>query len=601
MNDIIQAKLKLLPSLPGVYQMLDEAGEVIYIGKAVSLKNRVRQYFQSGKAQAPNVRALVRHIADFETIVVGNEMEAFSLERNLIRQYKPKYNILLKDDKHFPYVRIDFKQDFPRVEVVRQIAADGATYLGPYLSALTLRDELTLIRDHFPIRHCKKDISRAIARRERPCLMSHVKKCCAPCSGLISREIYHGYLKEITRFLNGNTKEILAECEEKMLAASEDLDFETAAALRDRMAAIVSLSKKQVAITTHNLNADVFAPALLGGESLVYALFVRNGKIIGTEPFFMAGSEGDSADAVLAAFLPQFYGEETLPPGEILLACGIGERENLESFLSEQAGRRVHISVPQRGEKRRLVELASDNGKKVLEKRFAIRERAWERDEGALLRLGELLGINGPLTRLECFDNSHTMGWDTVSSMVVFVHGKPEKSAYRRFRVRGETHGDDLLAMREILRRRFERGGPWPDLLIVDGGKTQLNAALDVLREFGLVFPAIGLAEEQEIIYAWNRAEPIVLPRNDATLHLLMRIRDEAHRFAITYHRSVRQRNALFSVLDGIPGVGEKRKRALFDAFVTLDAIKKATPAELAAVKGMNASCAEAVFQYFKA
>ena len=597
MNDIIRAKLSLLPSQPGVYQMLDESGAVIYIGKAVSLKNRVRQYFQSGKAQAPHVRALVQRIADFEIIVVNNEMEAFSLERNLIRQHMPKYNILLKDDKHFPYVRIDLRQDFPRVEVVRQVAADGATYLGPYLSAMILRDDLELIRDHFPVRHCKKDLARALARRERPCLMHHVGKCCAPCSGKVSREVYHGYLKEIMRYLNGNTKEILAHFQQRMLDASENLDFETAAALRDRIAAIEVLKAKQVAITTSGLCADVFAPARHGEESLVYALFVRNGKIIGTSPYFMGGGGTDAE--LLAAFLLQFYGEDAPPPAEILLSCGIDGQESMQDFLSGMAGRRVRLAVPRRGEKRKLVDLASDNGKKTLEKRFAIQQRAWERDEGALLRLGKLLGIAEPLARLECFDNSHTMGQETVSSMVVFLGGKPDKSSYRRFRIRSEAQGDDLMAMKEALQRRFARGEPYPDLLIVDGGRTQLNVACEVLREFQLTIPAIGLAEERELVHAWNRNLPLALPPNDAALHLLVRIRDEAHRFAITYHRSVRQRNALFSVLDEIPGVGEVRKRTLFDAFVTLDTIKNATPEELTAVKGMGANCARAVYQYF--
>jgi len=430
--------------------------------------------------------------------------------------------------------------------------------------------------------------------------MHHVNKCCAPCSGQVSRETYHSYLKEVTAFLNGNTGEILAECEVKMQAAAEALDFELAAVIRDRMTAIEALKNKQVAITTSNLNADVFAPARHGGESLVYALFVRNGKIIGAEPYFMHGSEEDTEGAVLYAFLTQFYGDLAQPPGEILLACDIGEQESVENFLSTLAGKRVRLAIPKRGEKRRLVELARDNGIKVLEKRFALARRAWERDEGAALRLGGLLGIDAPLTRLECFDNSHLMGQDTVSSMVVFVDGKPDKSAYRRFRIREQTHGDDLAAMREALRRRFRKGAPYPDLLIVDGGKTQLGVAAGVLAELGLQIPAIGLAEEREVVYVWDRDVPLALPPNDPALHLLARIRDEAHRFAITYHRSVRQRNALYSVLDEIPGVGEKRKRALFDAFVTLDAIKKATLDELSAVKGMHATSAKAVFDYFK-
>ena len=601
MNQVIADKLKLLPDTPGVYKMLDDRGTVIYVGKAVSLKNRVSQYFQAGKDHAPKVRAMVSHIADFETIGVTNEMEALSLESNLIKEFMPKYNILLKDDKHFPYVRIDLKQDFPRVEVVRRIRQDGATYLGPYLSAIVLREQVAIIRAHFPIRPCRKDMARAIARRERPCLMYHIGKCCAPCSGQVSRETYHGYVKEVVAFLEGRTEKVLSELKGQMAEAAENLEFERAARLRDQIRSIEGLNEKQVAIFPKETEADVFAPAKLEDQAMVFALFLRQGKIVGTEHFSLtAVSEDDPAD-ILSAFLTQFYDRDgILPPKEVLLSCPVPNADAIGEMLSERAGRKVKLAVPQRGDKKKLTELAEKNGRELLEKEKALREKAWDRDEGAAVQLAGLLGLDEFPTRMECFDNSHIMGTDTVSSMVVFTDGKPDKDAYRRFRIRAEAGGDDLIAMEEVLTRRFKKGPPWPDLIIIDGGKTQLAVAEKVLNEAGLPYlNVIALAESQELIYTPDSDEPIVLPRSSPMLHLLQRIRDEAHRFAISYHRSLHQRNALLSVLDGIAGIGDTRKRALFDAFITRDAIAGASVEELAKVKGMSRPAAEAVYRFF--
>jgi len=601
MNQIIADKLKLLPDTPGVYKMLDDSGTVIYVGKAISLKNRVSQYFQAGKDHTPKVRAMVSHVADFETIGVNNETEALSLESNLIKEFMPKYNILLKDDKHFPYVRIDLKADFPRVEVVRRIKRDGATYLGPYLSAIVLREQVAVIRAHFPIRPCRKDMARAIARRERPCLMYHIGKCCAPCSGQVSRETYHGYIREVISFLEGHTDKVLLELRSQMEEASESLEFERAARLRDQIRSIEGLNEKQVAIFPKEAEADIFAPAKLDDQAMVFALFLRQGKIVGTEHFAMSAvSEDDPAD-ILAAFLTQFYDREgILPPKEVLLSCSVSENASLEAMLSVKAGRKVKLLVPQRGDKKKLTELAEKNGRELLEKEKVLREKAWDRDEGAAVQLAGLLGLEEFPTRMECFDNSHIMGTDTVSSMVVFTDGKPDKDAYRRFRIRAEAGGDDLIAMEEVLTRRFKKGPPWPDLLIIDGGKTQLQVAEKVLNEAGLPYlNVIALAESHEVIYTPDSEEPIVLPRSSPVLHLLQRIRDEAHRFAISYHRSLHQRNALLSVLDGIDGIGDTRKRALFDAFITRDAIAGATVEELSKVKGMSRPAAEAVFRFF--
>lgn len=609
MTELINEKLKLLPSHPGVYIMKNAADEVIYVGKAVSLKNRVRQYFQSSKNHEAKVRAMVAQIADFDTIRVTNETEAFTLESNLIKQYKPYYNILLKDDKHFPYIRVDLKQDYPRVEVVRRIKKDGAKYMGPFLSGILLRDNLQLVRDYFPIRHCKKDIAKAIARRERPCLMYHIGKCAAPCSGKVSREAYHAMLDEVLSFLGGNTEQVLHSLEGRMQDASAAMDFERAATLRDRIRAIKSLDEKQSAIQTTLTNCDVFALGRLEGNAVVYALFVRDGKVVGTDRYRMDATSEESDEAILGAFLTQYFAERTSFVPELLLHRAAGDMDGIAAWLSELAGRKVSLHVPQRGEKKRLADLAYRNCLDALEKDASLQKRAWERGEGALVQLSGVLGLETIPARIECFDNSHIMGRDTVSSMVVFKDGQPDKTAYRRFRIRTETGGDDIAAMREALTRRFERAllgdasfAAMPDLLIVDGGKAQLAVALEVLAGLSLDFlPVIGLAEASESVYLPNEPQPLTLPGHSASLHLIERIRDEAHRFAISYHRSLRQKRTLFSVLDKVPGVGEKRKRALFDAFTTLDAMKAASLDALTAVPGMDKKTAEALRAYFDA
>lgn len=607
MNQIIEEKLRLLPSAPGVYKMFNAAGEVIYVGKAVSLKNRVRQYFQSSKNHTPKVRAMVSHIADFETLRTANETEALTLESNLIKQFKPRYNILLKDDKHFPYVRIDYRQDFPRVEIVRRVQNDGARYLGPFLSGIALRDGMNVVREHFPVRHCRKDLKKAMARRERPCLMYHVGKCCAPCSGNVSRAEYHAMLDEISAFLTGHTERVLRELNERMQQAAESLQFERAAALRDSIRAVETLRDKQAAIGTHKDMMDVFALGRLDESVLVFALFVRDGKVIGTEKFRMGAGDGETEEEILAAFLKQYYLEAAAFPPEILLYSDAADMEIIAAWLSERAGCRVWLHRPQRGAKAKLAELAHRNCVDALEKDAALQRRAWERGEGALAELSGLLGLETVPERLECFDNSHIQGRDTVSSMVVFTNGQPDRKAYRRFRIRAEAGGDDLVAMREALTRRFARFASGdagfdrlPDLLVIDGGRTQLDVAIEALAEAGLSFvPVIGLAEAHELIYQPGEEQPLALPCNSAALHLLERLRDEAHRFAVSYHRSLRQKNALFSILDQIDGIGDRRKRALFDAFVTLDAMKAATVEQLAAVPAMTHATAEAVYAYF--
>ena len=605
MNDTIRDKIKLLPDKPGVYRMYNALGEIIYVGKAVNLKNRVRQYFQNTQ-KLPKVAAMVSNIEDFEFTITATEAEALTLECNLIKQYRPRYNILLKDDKHFPYVRIDFGKDYPRPEIVRRVRKDGAKYYGPFLSAMTLREVITAVRDVFPVRHCRKDIQKAIARRERPCLMYHIGKCCAPCTGKVSREEYHTYLEEIAQLLQGRSKRITDELTVKMTDAAEKMEYERAAMYRDRIRAMENIALKQRTATTVINSFDVFAVARDDMNTVVYVTMMRDGNVVMTDSYFVTASE-ETEGEIMASFLMQFYLDSGFIPSEIVCREMPDDADNIISCLRGSANHAVRITVPQRGEKKQLAELAYTNGVEALKRRHELIIKEWERGEGALAELSAIVGMDELPRRMECFDNSHFQGRDTVGSMVVFIDGKPDKSLYRRFRTKIAADGDDYAAMREHLTRRFQRAkdgdekfSELPDLLIMDGGRGQLNVALEVLEEFGLSYiPAIGLAERNEEIILPDDPAPVVLPKNSGTLHLLQRIRDEAHRFAITYHRSMRSKTALYSILQDIDGVGEKRRRALFDKFLTLDAIKAASVEELSKADGMNRPAAEKVYSFF--
>ena len=601
MNQILQDKIALLPEKPGVYKMFDKNGDVIYVGKAKILKNRVRQYFQANKNHTPKVLAMVSHIEDFETIVVSSETEALSLESNLIKAFQPKYNILLKDDKHFPYFRIDMRQDFPRIEIVRRVKQDGATYLGPRIIGPSIQEDLRLAYDLYPIRHCKKNMEKAISRRERPCLMYHIGKCCAPCTGEVTRAEYHGYLKEIIKLFDGKSGDLIPQLEERMTAYAEQMEFEKAALIRDKLKALRSMQEKQVAITVKGLSADVFAADVLEDAIVIFALYVRNGKVIGTHAFPMESQVESDLPALRSAFLMQYYTHNDVEiPRTILIDDVCDDMDEIAQLLSERCKHKINISVPVRGEKKRLTEMAKRNCTELLQKNAELQRRAWERDEGALLVLAHELGLEKPPHRIECYDNSHLFGTNTVSSMVVFTDGKPDKAEYRHYRIHTVEDGDDIASMREVLTRRFTKGEKLPDLLLLDGGKTQLAVGEEVLCETNHEdVPIAALAESEEWIYLPGHEDPIILPRNSAQLHLIQRIRDEAHRFAITYHRNLRSKSALYSQLDQISGIGDKRKHALFDAFYTVDAIKQASPEQLKAVPGMNAPSAESVYRYF--
>lgn len=606
MNEKIEAKLKLLPDKPGVYKMYNARGELIYVGKAINLKNRVRQYFHSSKNHPPKVASMVSNIDDFDFIIVGNETEALNLESNLIKQNKPYYNILLKDDKHFPYVRIDFRQEYPRVEIVRKYKKDGAKYFGPYLSSFALRESITAVREHFPIRQCKKDIKKAIARGERPCLMHHIGKCCAPCTGKVSKEEYNERMNEVVALFQGNCKPYIESLTEKMIAESEKLNFEKAAQYRDRIRAMKSISEKQIASSASDNSYDVFALARNELATIVYGLFIRGGNVVSAESFDINAADEPFSE-IISQFLLQFYIGMGQIPKEIIIMDEAENVKSIETCLAEQCGHSVNIHVPMRGEKFKQGELARMNAEQTLARRRELTHREWERSEGALIELIHIIGMDTVPHRMECFDNSHFQGRDTVGSMVVFIDGKPDKSLYRRFRTKQATEGDDYLAMREHLSRRFERTlngdekfAELPDLLIVDGGRGQLNVALEVLESYGLSYiNTIGLAEKNEEIILPDSTESVILARNSPALQLLQRIRDEAHRFAITYHRNVRAKSSFYSVLDEIEGIGDKRKRALYEKFLTVDAIGKASVDELKAVDGMNIRAAESVYEHF--
>ena len=606
MNEKIEAKLKLLPDKPGVYKMFNARGELIYVGKAINLKNRVRQYFQSSKNHTPKVASMVTNIDDFDFVIVGNETEALNLESNLIKQNKPYYNILLKDDKHLPYIRIDYKQDFPRVEIVRKYKKDGAKYFGPYLSGFALRESITAVREHFPIRQCKKDIRKAIARGERPCLMYHIGKCCAPCTGKVTPEEYRLLLDQVTALFQGNCKTYIDDLTAKMMAESEKLNFEKAAQYRDRIRAMQSISEKQIASSASDNSYDVFALARNELETVVYGLFVRAGNVISAESFSInAGDEPFSE--IISQFLLQFYVGMANIPKEIIIMDEADDVDNIELLLQQQSGHAVKIHVPRRGEKLKQGQLARMNAEETIGRHRELTHREWERSEGALTELMQIIGMDVFPHRIECFDNSHIQGRDTVGSMVVFIDGKPDKTLYRRFRTKQNTGGDDYLAMREHLTRRFrrtidgdEKFAELPDLLIVDGGIGQLNVALEVLNDFGLAYiSCIGLAEKNEEIILPDEKESVILARSSPVLQLLQRVRDEAHRFATTYHRNLRARNSLYSVLDSIKGIGDRRKRALYEKFLTIDAIKAADMDELKSADGMNAAAAKSVYDYF--
>ena len=601
MTDIVAEKLKLLPDKPGVYIMKNAEGRIIYVGKAIVLKNRVRQYFQSGKNHSPKVRAMVSHIADFEIIMTASEVEALILECNLIKKHRPRYNISLKDDKSYPYIKVTVQEDFPRVFITRRILKDGARYFGPYTNATAVHESLKLLRRLFPLRTCKH-------LQERPCLEYHIKRCLAPCAGKVEKGDYDAMIRAVLLFLEGRTEDVEKELQLRMEQAAESFNFEIAARLRDQLLAVRKIAEKQNIVTG---SGDQDAVGLARSEIgvVVQVFMIRGGKMIGREHFLLQGSEDESDGQVLAAFLQQYYHRATFIPREILLPLEIpqAEQELLEKWLSAKKQKaKVQLILPQRGTKKDIVDMAASNAEKYLHDEAARIKQANDQTLGAVEELGRYLGLPKPPDRMECFDISHNQGSETVASMVVFEGGLPKKSDYRRFKIQStEGKPDDFLSMREVTTRRYVDlpEEELPDLIIIDGGKGQLSSALEIIRNVAghMQVPVVGLAKQFELVFTEGNPEPVVLPRHSQALYLIQRIRDEAHRFAITYHRKLRGKRNLVSVLDHIVGIGPKRRQALWSHFGSINKIKAATVEELAMAPGMNKPAAEAVYNFFAA
>ncbi len=606
-----RAKLDTLPTEPGVYIMRDAERRVIYVGKAVNLRSRVRSYFHDSAQASSKTRRLVAEVADFEFIVTATELEALVLECNLIKEHRPRFNVRLKDDKRYPYIKIHWQDPFPRVEVTREMRQDGARYYGPFADVGAVHQTLDLLRRIFPYLTCTREIT---GKDRRACLYYHIKRCPGPCIGAISQEDYRATIQQICLFLEGKTERIQAQLQAQMRAAAEALDFERAAFVRDQISAMQRVVERQRVVTRARADEDVIAFAREDGDTCVQIFFIRGGKLIGRETFLLDGVEDDQPSHILGSFVKQFYDEAAYIPPQIVLSEGLDERLILESWLRQKRGHKVAVRVPRRGEQKELVALAAKNAAETL----AHLRAQWQLDEAkwaaALADLQAALGLPEPPTRMECYDISNIQGASATGSMVVFVKGIPRKSDYRRFRIKTVEGADDFAMMAEVLRRRLlrlkaagekEPRAPGarpdsfalkPDLILIDGGKGQLNAARQVMAELGITDIALAsLAKEHEEVFVPDRPDPVPLPPNSQGAFLLQRLRDEAHRFAVAYHRTIRQRTGLASSLDRIPGIGPRRRKALLARFGSLDGIRRASVEELAAVPGMTREIAERV------
>ena len=618
MNQTLEFKISQLPESPGVYQM-KKGGEVIYVGKAVNLKNRVRQYFHSSRDHTPKVHAMVANIEDFDIILCDTELEALILECNLIKKYRPYYNILLKDDKQYPYIRIDLRQDYPRVELVRRVEKDGAKYFGPYIGATVVRDVLEVLHNSFPLRTCKHEFSfgHGVGGRHRPCIRHQMGLCLAPCTGNVMPGQYRQMLDEIIAFLNGRHEDVVEHLRRKMEEASKNWEFEKAAMYRDRVTAMEQVLQKQKAIAVAGGDQDVIAVASDGVDAIVEVIFMRGGKILGNDHFIMQRAEAQQEES-LAMFLLQYYDNAPSIPREILLGEECEDLEVMEKLLSEKKGSRVHIAVPKRGEKVRLVEMARKNAEDIAQKRREQFVRQKARTVGACKELADALGLDFTPRRIEGYDISNTQGTLSVASMVVAIDGQPARSQYRHYRIKTVVGANDFASMAEVISRRFTRGererleaqkkgvlpdgfADLPDLVLIDGGPEQLRFAQDAIHAVPMEkYPAMfGLAKRLEEIYLPGRDDPIRLDEHSEALRLIQRIRDEAHRFAITHHRGLRTKRSVASRLEEIPGIGATRRRALLTHFSNLEALGNATLEELLDVPGMNRPAAEAVYAFF--
>lgn len=595
-------ELKKLPHVPGVYLMHDRGDHIIYVGKAIDLYNRVHQYFQTGYKKSPKIEKMVSHIAWFEYIICGSEIEALVLECNLIKEHRPRYNTMLTDDKGYPYIRITVEEDFPRVLYSHQMKRDHSRYFGPYTNSRAVKDIIELLKKLYHIRSCNRSLPRDIGL-ERPCLYHQIHQCDAPCQGYISKESYAENIEAAISFLNGNHKHVVKELEERMKELAAGMEFEQAAELRDLIKSIRHIDTTQRVGDTSSDDRDVIAMASdLGNECVISIFFIRDGKMLGREHYHMSGVNAEAYSTVMEAFLKQYYASTPYLPKEILIEQPIDDFKVIEDYLSERRGSRVRIVVPQKGDKQKLLKLAKDNAFLVMKQDADKLKREKERTEGAANELAELIGAPSA-RRLEAFDISHISGYHPVASMVVFENGRAKKNDYRKFKLKTIDGPDDYASMREVLTRRFtdERFNVYPDILMMDGGRGQVNIALEVLGELGLDIPVCGMVKDDHHrtrgLY-YNNTE-INFPPGTQAFDMITRLQDEAHRFAIEYHRSLRSKSQIHSVLDDIDGIGPARRKSLLAYFKDIDRIKSADAEELSAAPGMTKAAAQAVYDFF--
>ena len=610
---LIEEELKKLPGKPGVYIMHGEKDEIIYVGKAVSLKNRVRQYFQSSRNKGAKIEQMVTHITRFEYIVTDSELEALVLECNLIKEHRPKYNTMLKDDKTYPFIKVTVNEPYPRVLFSRTMKKDKAKYFGPYTSSTAVKDVIELVRKIYMVRSCNRSLPRDCGK-DRPCLYYHMKQCTAPCQGNVSEEAYKQNIGQVLHFLNGNFQETIDQLTEKMMAASEEMRFEDAAGYRDLINSIRRIGERQKITTYGEEDRDIIAVAMDESEDLreqdavVQVFFMRGGRLIGRDHFFLRVARGDIKAQVLSSFLKQFYAGTPFIPAEIMMQTEIEDGEIIEDWLTARRKQRVHIRVPKKGTKEKLVELAKENAWMVLSKDRERIKREEGRTIGAVKEIEDWLGLKD-IVRMEAYDISNISGFESVGSMVVYEKGKPKRSDYRKFKIKWVQGPNDYASMEEVLTRRFthESKGEYdsfsilPDLILMDGGRGQVNIARKVLGELGIDIPVCGMVKDDNHrtrgVY-FNNVE-IPIDTSGEGFHLVTRIQDEAHRFAIEYHRSLRSKEQVHSVLDDIPGIGETRRKALMRRFRSVENIRDASVEELSQTESMNVQSAEAVYQFF--
>lgn len=597
----VKEELKKLPDSPGVYLMHAANDEIIYVGKAINLKRRVSSYFRHMNNRSPKIEKMIARIDYFEYIVTDSELEALVLENNLIKEHKPRYNTMLKDDKSYPFMKVTVQEDFPRVQFARQMKRDGARYFGPYTSAGAVKDTIELVQKLYGIRTCNKKLPAEIGVG-RPCLYHQMKQCGAPCQGYLSKEEYGLRVEKLLGFLNGDYKKVLAELERNMKEKAAELEFEEAAEYRDLIESVQHVTGSQRVVKTGGIDRDVIALARKGNEAVVSVFFVRDGKLLGREHFHVEHSAEDEGSQIVTVFIKQYYEGTPFVPNEILTEFPAQEQTLLEEWLGQRRGGRVRITTPQKGEKSKMIDLARENAAVVLSRDLEKIKREEARTVGAARELAQMLGLPSA-DRLEAFDISNTSGYQAVASMVVFEKGRARKNAYRKFKLRTVTGPDDYKSMEEVLTRRFtdERFQVYPDILMMDGGRGQVNVALKVLENLNLDIPVCGMVKDDNHrtrgLY-YNNQE-ITFPRNSEVFGMITRLQDEAHRFAITYHKQLRTKEQVHSVLDDIKGVGPARRKALMQHFKEIEKIKAATREELEAVKGITPPVAEQIYQFF--